>query len=212
MTITPVPDAGYQVGTVSVTDRFGQAVAVDQQADGTYTFVMPDGQVTVEVTFLQGEAPDLPFSDVTESDWFYDAVTYAYENGLMDGVGMGLFAPNSETTRAQLVTILHRLAGQPAPSGDSGFSDVETGTWYTDAVAWAAQNGIVNGVSDTQFAPRGRHHPGAAGGDPVPVCDLPGLRRQPAGRPVRLCGCRHHQYLCPGGPVLGQRPGPGAGL
>ena len=153
VTITPVPDAGYQVGTVSVTDRFGQAVAVDQQADGTYTFVMPDGQVTVEVTFLQGEAPDLPFSDVTESDWFYDAVTYAYENGLMDGVGAGLFAPNSETTRAQLVTILHRLAGQPAPSGDSGFSDVETDTWYTDAVAWAAQNGIVNGVSDTQFAP-----------------------------------------------------------
>ncbi len=153
VTITPVPDVGYQVGTVSVTDRFGQAVAVDQQADGTYTFVMPDGQVTVEVTFLQGEAPDLPFSDVTESDWFYDAVTYAYENGLMDGVGAGLFAPNSETTRAQLVTILHRLAGQPAPSGDSGFSDVETGTWYTDAVAWAAQNGIVNGVSDTQFAP-----------------------------------------------------------
>ena len=153
VTLTPVPDRGYQVGTVSVTDRFGQAVAVDQQADGTYTFVMPDGQVTVEVTFLQGEATDLPFSDVTESDWFYDAVTYAYENGLMDGVGMGLFAPNSETTRAQLVTILHRLAGQPAPSGDSGFSDVETGTWYTDAVAWAAQNGIVNGVSDTQFAP-----------------------------------------------------------
>ena len=153
VTITPVPDAGYQVGTVSVTDRFGQAVTVDQQAGGTYTFVMPDGQVTVEVTFLQGEAPDLPFSDVTESDWFYDAVTYAYENGLMDGVGAGLFAPNSETTRAQLVTILHRLAGQPAPSGDSGFSDVETGTWYTDAVAWAAQNGIVNGVSDTQFAP-----------------------------------------------------------
>ena len=153
VTITPVPGEGYQVGTVSVTDRFGQAVAVDQQADGTYTFVMPDGQVTVEVTFLQGEAPDLPFSDVTESDWFYDAVTYAYENGLMDGVGAGLFAPNSETTRAQLVTILYRLAGQPAPSGDSGFSDVETGTWYTDAVAWAAQNGIVNGVSDTQFAP-----------------------------------------------------------
>ena len=153
VTITPVPGEGYQVGTVSVTDRFGQAVAVDQQADGTYTFVMPDGQVTVEVTFLQGEAPDLPFSDVTESEWFYDAVTYAYENGLMDGVGMGLFAPNSETTRAQLVTILYRLAGQPAPSGDSGFSDVETGTWYTDAVAWAAQNGIVNGVSDTQFAP-----------------------------------------------------------
>ena len=150
VTLTPVPDRGYQVGTVAVTDRFGDAVAVTEQADGTYTFVMPNGQVTVTVTFA--EAP-LPFPDVTEGDWFYDAVRYAYENGLMDGVGDNLFAPNSDTTRAQLVTILYRLEGQPAPSGDSGFSDVAAGTWYTDAVAWAAANGIVNGVSETEFAP-----------------------------------------------------------
>ena len=150
VTLTPVPDRGYQVGAVAVTDRFGDAVAVTEQADGTYTFTMPNGQVTVTVTFEQ--AP-LPFPDVTEGDWFYDAVRYAYENGLMDGVGDNLFAPNSETTRAQLVTILHRLAGEPEPGGDSGFADVETGTWYTDAVAWAAENGIVNGVSDTEFAP-----------------------------------------------------------
>ena len=150
VTLTPVPDRGYQVGTVAVTDRFGEAVAVTEQAGGTYTFVMPNGQVTVTVTFEQ--AP-LPFPDVTEGDWFYDAVRYAYENGLMDGVGDNLFAPNSETTRAQLVTILYRLAGEPEPGGDSGFADVAAGTWYTDAVAWAAQNGIVNGVSDTEFAP-----------------------------------------------------------
>ena len=150
VTLTPVPDRGYQVGTVAVTDRFGEPVAVTEQADGTYTFTMPNGQVTVTVTFEQ--AP-LPFPDVTEGDWFYDAVRYAYENGLMDGVGDNLFAPNSETTRAQLVTILYRLAGEPEPGGDSGFADVETGTWYTDAVAWAAENGIVNGVSDTEFAP-----------------------------------------------------------
>ena len=150
VTLTPVPDRGYQVGSVAVTDRFGEAVAVTEQADGTYTFTMPNGQVTVTVTFEQ--AP-LPFPDVTEGDWFYDAVRYAYENGLMDGVGDNLFAPNSETTRAQLVTILYRLAGEPEPGGDSGFADVETGIWYTDAVAWAAQNGIVNGVSDTEFAP-----------------------------------------------------------
>ena len=150
VTLTPSPDAGYQVGTVAVTDRFGEPVAVTEQADGTYTFTMPNGQVTVTVTFEQ--AP-LPFPDVTEGDWFYDAVRYAYETGLMDGVGDSLFAPNSDTTRAQLVTILYRLAGEPEPGGDSGFSDVETGTWYTDAVAWAAQNGIVNGVSDTEFAP-----------------------------------------------------------
>ena len=150
VTLTPVPHRGYQVGTVAVTDRFGDAVAVTEQADGTYTFTMPNGQVTVTVTFA--EAP-LPFHDVTEGDWFYDAVRYAYENGLMDGVGDNLFAPNSQTTRAQLVTILHRLAGEPEPGGDSGFSDVAAGTWYTDAVAWAAQNGIVNGTTDTTFAP-----------------------------------------------------------
>ena len=150
VTLTPAPDAGYQVGTVAVTDRFGDAVAVTEQADGTYTFTMPNGQVTVTVTFEQ--AP-LPFPDVTEGDWFYDAVRYAYETGLMDGVGDNLFAPNSETTRAQLVTILHRLAGEPEPGEDSGFSDVAAGTWYTDAVAWAAENGIVNGTTDTTFAP-----------------------------------------------------------
>ena len=110
----------------------------------------PNGQVTVTVTFA--ETP-LPFTDVMEGDWFYDAVVYAYETGLMDGVGDNLFAPNSQTTRAQLVTILHRLAGEPEPGGDSGFSDVAAGTWYTDAVAWAAENGIVNGTTDTTFAP-----------------------------------------------------------
>ena len=150
VTLTPVPDRGYQVGAVAVTDRFGDAVAVTEQADGTYTFTMPNGQVTVTVTFA--ETP-LPFTDVTEGDWFYDAVRYAYETGLMDGVGDSLFAPNSETTRAQLVTILYRLAGQPAVSGDLPFTDVENGTWYTDAVAWAAENGIVNGTTDTTFAP-----------------------------------------------------------
>ena len=150
VTLTPVPDRGYQVGAVAVTDRFGEAVAVTEQADGTYTFTMPNGQVTVTVTFA--ETP-LPFTDVTEGDWFYDAVRYAYETGLMDGVGDSLFAPNSETTRAQLVTILYRLEGEPEVSGTSGFTDVEADIWYTDAVAWAAQNGIVNGVSDTEFAP-----------------------------------------------------------
>ena len=150
VTLTPVPDRGYQVGSVAVTDRFGEAVAVTENADGTYTFTMPNGQVTVTVTFEQ--AP-LPFPDVTEGDWFYDAVRYAYENGLMDGVEDNRFAPNSATTRAQLVTILYRLEGQPTVSGNLPFTDVETGIWYTDAILWAAQNGIVNGVNDTEFAP-----------------------------------------------------------
>ena len=152
VTLTPSPDAGYQVGTVAVTDRFGDAVGVTEQADGTYTFTMPNGQVTVTVTFA--ETP-LPFTDVTEGDWFYDAVRYAYETGLMDGVGDGQFAPNATTNRAMVVTILYRLAGEPAVAGQSDFTDVADGLWYTDAVLWAAQKGIVNGISATEFAPAG---------------------------------------------------------
>ena len=150
VTLTPVPDRGFALDTLAVTDRFGEPVAVTEQAGGTYTFTMPNGQVTVTVTF---EEIPLPFTDVTEGDWFYDAVRYAYENSLMDGVGDSLFAPNSDTTRAQLVTILYRMEGEPEVSGTSGFTDVEADTWYTDAVAWAAANGIVNGVSETEFAP-----------------------------------------------------------
>ena len=155
VTITTTPDQGYQVNAVTVTDRFGDAVQVTENADGTYTFTMPNGQVTVNATFVQVEepAPTEPFIDVNEGDWFYDAVVYAYQNELMDGVGGNRFAPNSETTRAQLVTILYRLEGQPAVSGDLPFTDVEAGTWYTNAVGWAAQNGIVNGVGDDTFAP-----------------------------------------------------------
>ncbi len=155
VTITATPDRGYQVNAVTVTDRFGDAVRVTENSDGTYTFTMPNGQVTVNATFVQVEepAPTEPFLDVNEGDWFYDAVAYAYENGLMDGVGGNRFAPNSATTRAQLVTILYRLEGQPAVSGDLPFTDVEAGTWYTNAVGWAAQNGIVNGVGDETFAP-----------------------------------------------------------
>ena len=155
VTLTATPDEGYALSTLTVTDRFGDAVRVTEQADGTYTFPMPNGQVTVTATFVQVEepAPTEPFVDVNEGDWFYDAVVYAYQNELMDGVGGNRFAPNSETTRAQLVTILYRLEGEPAVSGDLPFTDVEAGTWYTDAILWAAQNGIVNGVTDTTFAP-----------------------------------------------------------
>ena len=154
VTLTPVPDEGYALSTLTVTDRFGDAVRVTENSDGTYTFTMPNGQVTVNATFVETEEPVAePFIDVAEGDWFYDAVVYAYQNELMDGVGGNRFAPNSETTRPQLVTILYRLEGQPAVSGDLPFTDVEAGIWYTDAILWAAQNNIVNGVSDTEFAP-----------------------------------------------------------
>ena len=155
VTLTATPDEGYAVGTITVTDRFGDAVRVTEQADGTYTFTMPNGQVTVKATFVETEepAPAEPFPDVDENDWFYDEVVYVYENGLMNGVENNQFAPNTATNRAMLATILYRLAGEPAVSGDLPFTDVESGTWYTDAVLWAAQNGIVNGLGENTFAP-----------------------------------------------------------
>lgn len=96
--------------------------------------------------------PTVPFTDVNEGDWFYDAVSYVYENGMMNGVSENSFAPNATTSRAMIVTILYRLENEPAVSGSS-FTDVASGQWYTNAVAWAAENGIVNGVTDTTFAP-----------------------------------------------------------
>ena len=155
VTLTPAPEEGYEVGEVTVTDRFGNAVEVTENADGTYTFTMPNGQVSVNVTFVEMEAEPLPFTDVKEGDWFHDAVRYVYDNGLMEGVGDGQFAPNATTNRAMVVTILYRLAGEPDVSGDVGFADVESGLWYSNAVLWAAEKGIVNGISETEFAPAG---------------------------------------------------------
>ena len=155
VTLTATPDEGYALSTLTVTDRFGDAVKVTENADGTYTFTMPNGQVTVKATFVETQepAPAEPFPDVDENDWFYDEVVYVYENGLMNGVENNRFAPNTATNRAMLATILYRLAGEPAVSGDLPFTDVESGTWYTDAVLWAAQNGIVNGLGENTFAP-----------------------------------------------------------
>ena len=152
VTLTPAPDAGFDVGTVTVTDRFGDTVDVTANPDGTYTFTMPSGQVRVEVTFVEATPEPLPFTDVKEGDWFHDAVRYVYDNGLMDGVGEGQFAPNATTNRAMVVTILYRLAGEPDVSGDVAFTDVADGLWYSNAVAWAAQKGIVNGISETEFS------------------------------------------------------------
>ena len=94
----------------------------------------------------------LPFGDVKPGDWSYDSVRYVYEKGMMTGTAADEFSPNATVTRAMLVTILHRLEGAPTAAASS-FTDVPAGQWYTDAMAWAAANGIVNGTSATTFAP-----------------------------------------------------------
>ena len=93
------------------------------------------------------------FSDVKESDWYYETVKYVCSAGIMNGVESDKFVPASPLTRAMLVTILYRAEGSPRISSDSKFSDVEITDWYGAAVIWASENSIVNGVSDTEFAP-----------------------------------------------------------
>lgn len=94
-----------------------------------------------------------PFHDVGEGDWFYDAVRYSDENGLMRGVSATAFAPDLAFSRAMLVTVLYRLEGQPKVSAAAPFDDVAAGQWYSDAVSWAAANGVVKGYGDGSFGP-----------------------------------------------------------
>ncbi|MFR1233951.1 MAG: S-layer homology domain-containing protein [Evtepia gabavorous] len=113
-----------------------------------------NGNTTVYAKWTENAVtPTLPFTDVKSGDWFYEAVQYVYDKGMMTGVSADRFAPASTTTRGMIVTILYRLENEPAVSGGSAFTDVESGAWYADAVAWAAANDIVNGTSATTFAP-----------------------------------------------------------
>ncbi|HIY37963.1 MAG TPA: S-layer homology domain-containing protein [Candidatus Agathobaculum merdigallinarum] len=154
VTITVTPDAGYELDTLTVTDADGNNVSLTRESATRYTFTMPDSKVTVKATFTEiTEQPaDLPFGDIASSAWYAEAVRYVYENGMMNGTSANTFSPNATTNRAMIVTILHRLENEPAASA-SGFMDVAAGSYYADAVAWAAANGIVNGVSETSFAP-----------------------------------------------------------
>ena len=155
VTINVTPDEGYELDKLVVTDKNGDTVKLTDKGSGTYTFKMPASKVTVEATFTQiaTEPETLPFTDVKTGDWFYEAVQYVYDKGMMTGVSADRFAPASTTTRGMIVTILYRLENEPAVSGDLPFTDVERGAWYANAVAWAAANDIVNGTSATTFAP-----------------------------------------------------------
>ena len=126
----------------------------DEALTQKVTSVKLNGNTTVYAKWTENAVtPTLPFTDVKSGDWFYEAVQYVYDKGMMTGVSADRFAPASTTTRGMIVTILYRLENEPAVSGGSAFTDVENGAWYADAVAWAAANDIVNGTSATTFAP-----------------------------------------------------------
>lgn len=156
VTITVRPNSGYELDELTVLDEDGDEVRLTQRTDTTYTFHMPDGKVTVEASFVreggQTQTPQTTFADVPASAWYYDAVEYVYENGLMSGVSGGWFAPNDTLTRAMLVQTLYAMEGRPA-AASAGFADVASGDWYASAVNWAAANGVVSGVSETGFGP-----------------------------------------------------------
>lgn len=143
VTFTFKPDTGYKVKDVKVNGKSVGAVK-------TYTIDKLTVSTRIEVEFTNGK---LPFTDVRESDWFYEDVAFAYENGLFAGTSDTTFSPNAAMTRAMLVTVLYRLEGEPAVYGRSGFSDVQYNSYYEDAVTWAADNNIVNGTSTTTFSP-----------------------------------------------------------
>ena len=150
VTITVTPDEGYKVDSVTVKRPNGSTVPVTGQGNGKYTFTMPSGGITVDVTFIP---EDWPFVDVTEDKWYYDAVAYVYQQGIMVGMSETTFEPNTTVNRAQVVQMLYNLEGQPQVSGDSGFSDIWDGQWYAKAVAWASANDVVAGYEDGTFRP-----------------------------------------------------------
>ena len=99
------------------------------------------------------QAAQPPFTDVPSGSWYYNAVTYAYENNLFNGTSATTFSPELSMSRAMLVTVLYRLHGSPEVSGATPFADVPAGEYYTRPVLWANENGIVTGITATTFAP-----------------------------------------------------------
>ena len=154
VTVKPRPDEGYEVDSIAVTDRDGKGVEVTARPDGTYTFRQPSGRVKIEVAFKPMETPwSNPFADVGEGAWYYEAVRFVQEQGLMNGYSDGRFAPEDTLSRSQLAQILFNKEGRPVVNYLLQYGDVSTDTWYTEAVRWAASQGIVSGYGDGTFGP-----------------------------------------------------------
>ena len=153
VTLTVTPDTGYTLETLTVTDASGKAIELTNKGDGKYTFTMPAGKVTVKAAFMEDNSILNFFVDVPADAYYYDAVLWAAENGITDGIDETHFAPNATCTRAQIVTFLWRAAGCPEPESMSSFADVPADSYYAKAVAWAVEQGITVGTGGGKFAP-----------------------------------------------------------
>ena len=152
VTVTVTPDSGYKLGDLVVTDKDGKKLELTDKGNGQYTFTMPSGKVEVAAEFVK-EVEVSPFADVATDAYYYDAVKWAVEKGVTNGVSETLFGPDQACTRAQIVTFLWRAAGSPEPKSGSSFADVAADAYYAKAVAWAVENGITKGTSETTFHP-----------------------------------------------------------
>lgn len=152
VTVTVTPDSGYKLGELVVTDKDGKKLELTDKGNGQYTFTMPSGKVEVAAEFVK-EVEVSPFADVATDAYYYDAVKWAVNKGVTNGVSETLFGPDQACTRAQIVTFLWRAAGSPEPKSGSNFADVAADAYYAKAVAWAVENGITKGTSETTFHP-----------------------------------------------------------
>lgn len=151
VTVTVKPNEGYELGSLAVKDASGDLLPLADLGNGKYSFVMPDGKVSVEAEFVKTAATS--FADVPANAYFADAVKWAVDKGVTNGLSDTMFGPYESCTRAQIVTFLWRAAGSPEPKTMSSFTDVPASTYYAKAVAWAIENGITNGMTETTFAP-----------------------------------------------------------
>jgi len=159
VTIKVKPDDGYVVDEVEVLDKKGREVSVTERDKNEYTFIMPDSDVTVDVTFKaeEEETEAAPvqqaarFGDVSGGDWFSAAVDYVSQNNLMSGNG-GMFSPNTNMTRGMMAQILYNMEGASG-SGSRTFPDVAANEWYAGAVSWAATQGYMDGYGSGSFGP-----------------------------------------------------------
>ena len=153
VTVTVTPDKGYTLETLTVTDRNGSALNLTDRGNGKYTFTMPSGPVTVAATFMDDNTMLNFFVDVPAGAYYYDAVLWAAEGGIVTGTDAVHFSPDASCTRAQLVTFLWRAAGSPAVNYAMNFTDVDSGAYYAEAVRWAASEKVVEGTTAETFAP-----------------------------------------------------------
>ena len=152
VTVMVKPNEGYELGSLAVKDASGNLLPLADLGNGKFGFVMPASKVSVEANFVKS-AVSTGFADVPANAFFADAVKWAVDKGVTNGLTDTMFGPYEPCTRGQIITFLWRAAGSPEPKTAVSFTDVPAGSYYAKAVAWATENGITNGMTETTFAP-----------------------------------------------------------